>query len=135
MPLDHFVGGMALTLQLDGGIGEIAAGGLAVQTLRPRLHPGVKLGARIAGIGRLQIAPDGTGPFGSAAQRLADQLVLRAKMPVERHLVGQSRVGDGIDADAADAALAEKLRCGRNNTLPGRDAIFGNDYGDFIRSF
>lgn len=50
VPLDHFVGWMALALQLDGGIGEIAAGGLAVQTLRPHLHPGVQLGARIVGI-------------------------------------------------------------------------------------
>lgn len=135
MPLDHFVGGMALALQLDGGIGKIATGGLTVQTLRPQLHPGVQLGARIAGIGRFQIAPDGTRLLGGAPQRLADQLVLRAKMPIERHLVGQSRVGNGIDANAADAALAEKLRGCRDDTLARGQAIFWNGCGDFIRSF
>ena len=135
VPLNHLMGGMTLALQFDGGIGEIAAGGLAVQTLRSHLHPGVQLGAWIAGMRRLKIAPDGAGLFGGAAQRLADEFVLRAEVPVERHLVGQSRVGDGIDANATDAVLAEKLRSGRDDTLPRRDTIFWNGYGDFIRSF
>lgn len=124
VPFDHFVGGMALPLELDGGVGEIAACRLAIQTLRPHLHPGVELGAGIAGMSGLQIAPDGIGLFGGAPQRLADKFVLRAEMPIERHLVGQGGIGDGIDADAADAALTKKLHGRRDDALPRRDAIF-----------
>lgn len=135
VPFDHLMSGMALALEFDSGVGEIATGGLAVETLRPHIHPGIQLGTRIAGMLHLQLTPDDARLFRGPAQCFADEFILRAKMPIKRHFVGESRVGDGIDADAADTVLAEKLQGSRDNTLPRRDAIFWSDCGDFIRSF
>ncbi len=39
-------------------------------------------------------------------------------MPIEGHLVGGGSIRNGIHANAANAALTEKLRSGRDNTLP-----------------
>ncbi len=65
--LDQLVRRMALALQFDGSIGEIATCGLAVQTVSPVLDPGKQLAARIAGMGGFKIAPDLLGLFGGAA--------------------------------------------------------------------
>lgn len=123
MALDQFVRRMAFAFQFDGGIGEIATCGLAGQTVRPVFHPGKKLAARIARMGEFEVSPDFLSLFGGSAQSFAHELILGAKMTVERHLVGSSCIRDGIDADAANAALAEELRSRRDNTLPRGDSI------------
>ena len=41
-------------------------------------------------------------------------------MTVERHLVGFRRLGDRIDADAADAVLAKQFAGRRNYTISRR---------------
>jgi len=121
--LDQLVRRMAFALQFDGSVGKIATGGLAVQTVSSVLDPGKQLAARVARVCGFEIAPDLLGFFGGAAQCLADQLILGAEMPVERHLVGGSRIRNGIDANASNAALTEKLRRCRDDTFPGRDSI------------
>lgn len=109
MTLDQLVRRMAFTLQLDGGIGEIATCGLAVQTVGPIFHPGKQLAARVAGMGGFKITPDFFSFVGSAAQCLTDQLILGTEVPVEGHLVRGGSIRNGIDTDATNAMLTEKL--------------------------
>ena len=58
-----------------------------------------------------------------------DKVVLRIEMPVERHLVGAGRLGDGIDADAAKAVAMEQI------ARRGEDAFAGGVSKEGHRTF
>ena len=51
------------------------------------------------------------------AQTLNDQVVLRAEVTVERHLVGAGRLGDRIDANASDSVFVEQVPGGAGNPI------------------
>ncbi|TCU33810.1 hypothetical protein EV129_11451 [Rhizobium azibense] len=135
MALDHLMGRVSLTLQFDRRVGKIATGRLPVETLGSPLNPGLELRARVAGMHRLEFTPYCLGLFAGATQRLANELVLRAEMPVKRHLVGERRICNRIDANAAYAMFAEKLGSRRDDAFPRGDFLVCQHAWDFMRSF
>ena len=74
-------------------------------------------GPRVARMTAPRAPPQRLGVGGHRLQALDDQVVLRAEMPVERHLVGAGRLGDGLDPDAADAVLVEQVARGRHDPV------------------
>ena len=68
--------------KLHRSIGEIAPAALPGDVLICKLHPGVQLAARIAGIFLLELAPDCLGITGSPLQAGNDEIILGAKMAV-----------------------------------------------------
>ena len=101
--LDHPQARMALFGQFDRGVGEIAAALVLGDESRRLLEKAIELADRIAGVGALDLGPDLFRLLALVVEIFEDQFVLRFEMTVERHLVGAGRLGDRLDADAANA--------------------------------
>ena len=110
--LDHLPGRMIALRQLDRRIGHVAAAAIiAACAFGADTNPGMELGERDR-----RGAPARTSFHISSASRATsrrhshDQLVLRAEVTIECHLVGARSFRDGIDADAADPYLRNRSR-------------------------
>jgi hypothetical protein len=108
---------MVLVRQLYGRIGEVAAPVLAAGEPGRDPHPAMKTRSRI-GKGCLELRPPSLRLLRLFAQAGGDQLVLRAEMPVERHFVGASGLGDRVNPDALDAVLAKQIARRVDDPLP-----------------
>ena len=117
---------MVAVRQLDGGIDEGAAAlGLGGLVGAKKAQPGEQLAHGIVEMRRRDAAMGGVHLGGKPAQAFGDQLVLRGEMAVERHLVGAGGLGDGVDADAADAMAIEQVARHRDDPLPRRGSAGG----------
>ena len=47
----------------------------------------------------------------------ADQIVLGAEMPIQRHLIGAGGLGDRVDPDTPDTVLVEQAASRRHDPL------------------
>src|SRR5437588_259271 len=84
-------------------IGHIATAPVAAGALRTVKDPGVELGKRIAWITLFDSGPQSVHVASDVPQAGGYQLVLRAKVTIERHLVRAGLLGDRVDADPLDA--------------------------------
>ncbi len=108
---------MARLRQLDRRIAEIAAAIVRADQHRRPGDPVEQLSRRIAGIGSFDVAPDLVDRRSGAIEALDDQVVFRTEMTIERHLIGAGRLGDGVDADAADAVAMKHVLRGDDDAL------------------
>jgi hypothetical protein len=69
----------------------------------------MKLRERVIGMGGFKSIPDRLGVLRDLPQARNHQIVLRAEVTIQRHLVGASHVGDRIDTDRADPVLAKQI--------------------------
>ena len=101
---------MALLGQFDGGVGEVApAVVLGDETCAARSRKPYKLADGIAGALALDVGPDFLGFLALVIEIFEDQIVLGIEVAVERHLVGAGGLGDGLDADAANAVAMKQI--------------------------
>ena len=104
---------MARLGELDRGVRQITAALVTGDEIRRLSDIAVKLADRIAGTRGFDLRPYLVGLSTLVVEILEDQIVFRAEMAVERHLVGAGRLRDRFDPDAADAmAVKEILRAG-----------------------
>ena len=66
---------------------------------------------------RHELVPDTLLLRDDAAHPLGDELVLRLEVTVQRHLVRAGRLGDRLDADAANADPTKEIVGGVKNSL------------------
>src|SRR5580693_4785792 len=108
---------MALFRQLDRGVRKIAAALVTCDKFRRLLDEAIELANGIARARGFDLGPNLVGLFPLIIQIFENQFVLRAEVTIERHLVGASSFGDGLDADPADAAAVEKVLRTVDNAL------------------
>jgi len=119
--LDHPARRVLAPGELDRGVGERAAA--HARFARPLRHlpqqiAQLRLG--VAGVLGARLVPHPFALGGERREIRRDQLVARAEMAVERHLVGAGSGGDGIDAHRVDAIAVEKLARRLQNTSARR---------------
>ena len=73
---------------------------------------------RVAGVVLLEAIPNGVDLAGDVAQTRHDEIVLRAEVTIERHLVGISSLCDRVDPNPPDPVLAEKIAGGADDAVP-----------------
>ena len=115
--LDETAGGMFGLGEFDRRIGERAAASVDEDAAAALLHPAVQLRERVAGIARGERLPHGFDFVGDFLQAGDDEIVLRAEMPIERHLVAAGGFGDRLDADGAQAMPVEQVARGGDDPL------------------
>src|SRR5271154_7516072 len=113
--------------QFDRRIREVAAPLVVEYKFGAASDPGVQLRQGIARVFRFDSGPPSSAFERHVAQTLNDQVVLRAEVTVERHLVGAGRLSDRIDADASDTVLVEQVPGGASDPIartgPAHDAF------------
>jgi hypothetical protein len=110
--------------QFDRGVGERAAAVIGRPDVGGHfLDPRPQLPARIAREFGRSPAPAGLGFSRKPAEVFRYKLVLRLKMPVERHLVRAGRLGDRFDPHSPDSMAIKEIGRGRQNALARRDSI------------
>ena len=114
---DHSPCGMVGFRQFDRRIREVAAPLVIEYKFGAASDPGVQLRQGIARVYRFDFGPPSFGFERHVAQTLNDQVVLRAEVTVERHLVGAGRLGDRIDANASDSVFVEQVPGGAGNPI------------------
>ena len=87
------------------------------------LEPGAKLRPRVAGMGLLEPVPAAVGLARGLAQICRHQIVLRAEVAIERHLVGAGSLGDGIDPYGPDSMPVKQIAGDRQNAGARRNSL------------
>jgi hypothetical protein len=105
---DHASRGMISLRQFEGGIREITTTPVRTNVLCRQSDPRMKLRQRIVRASSFQLGPLCLGTPCRVPQALDNQVILRAKMTIERHLVGSGGFSDRIDADPSDAVFSEQ---------------------------
>ena len=82
-------------------------------------HPALELGLRVARIGASEPLKHLVALAGELAQVGGNKLVLRAEVPVEGHLVGRRRLGDGLDPHRPDPMAIEERARGSEDAFAG----------------
>jgi hypothetical protein len=113
--LDYASRRMIALGQLDRRIGQVAAAAIAEHAFGAAANPSMQLRERIIGMSGFKSVPDRLGLPGDLAQAGDHQIVLRAEVTIQRHLVGPGRLGDRFDPDGADAVAIKQLAGGRQN--------------------
>src|SRR5271168_3889331 len=106
---------MAGFRQFDRRIREVAAPLVIEYKLGAASDPRVQLRQGIASVYRFDFGPPSFDFERHVAQTLNDQVVFRAEVTVERHLVGAGRLSDRVDADASDSVFMEQTPGGASN--------------------
>ena len=105
--------------QLGGGVDQLAIAMVDRHIVAGALDPVLELSPGVAGMGRFQSLPEGLGLGGRLLDAGNDQIVLRAEMTIERHLVAVRSVGDRVDPDPANAVLPEEVARSIDDPVPG----------------
>jgi hypothetical protein len=120
--IDHGPAGVASLGEFHCGIGQETAALLAARELGGHAaKPGIEPRPRVR-MSCLQSLPERVRTFGEATQALDDEVVFRGEVPIERHLVGAGRLGDGFDAHGPNSMEVKKLVRGREDALARRHA-------------
>ena len=107
--LDHLEPGMTLLRQFDRGVRQVATALVLGDELSRLLDEAMELSDRIVGAGGLDLRPNLVRLLSLVIEIFENEIVLRAEVAIERHLVGARRLGDGFDADAANAMTVEEV--------------------------
>ena len=118
--LDHLESGVPRVGQFDRGVRKIAAALVFGDEFRDPADIAIELANGIAWACSLDVGPNFFGLPPLAAQILANEIVLRPEVAVERHLVGARGLGDRLDPDSPDAVAMKKILGARHDTLAGR---------------
>ena len=111
---------MARFGEFDRRVGEIAAALVVGDEFRRLSDEAVKLADRIARALRFHLGPDLVGLAALVVEIFEDEVVLRAEVAIERHLVGVRRFGDRLDPDAADAVAMKEVERAGDDALARR---------------
>jgi hypothetical protein len=104
--------------QFDRRIDHIAATAVADRALGTASNPGMKLRERITGISGFKSVPYRLGLPGNLVKAGDHEIVLRAEVAIQRHLVGSRHVRDGVDTDPSDPMLAKEIPGRADDALP-----------------
>src|SRR5262249_36779414 len=104
--------------EFDCGIREIATAAIVENTLGTSANPRPKLPDRVSCIVAIKAAPNLVDFTCDVAQTGDDQIVLRAEVAVERHLIGAGHLRDRVNADPSDPVLTEEITGRADNALP-----------------
>src|SRR5208282_4248037 len=117
--LDHPEPGMPRLGQFDRGVRKIAAALVLGDEFGRPSDIAIKLSDGIAWACGFDVGPNlvGLPPF--AAQILANEIVLRPEVTVERHLVGAGGFSNRLDPHSPDAVTMKEILRARDDTLAG----------------
>src|SRR5439155_18395117 len=119
--LDHLARRMLALGELDRGVGERAAAARRFGREFGHLaKKKAKLGVGVAGMRGARRLPHGFALGRELLEVCRDQLVARAEMPVERHLVRAGGRRGRVHAYRVDAVVVEKLARRLQDPLPRR---------------
>jgi hypothetical protein len=104
--------------QLDRHIGHVAAAAIAARALGAATNPGMKLRQRVIGMGGFKSIPDRLGVSGDVAQARNHQIVLRAEVTIQCHLVGPRHICNRVNADPSDPVFAKEIPGRADDALP-----------------
>ncbi len=104
--------------QFDRRIGHVAAAAIADRALGAATNPGMKLRERITWMGGFESVPYRFGLPGNLVKASDHQIVLRAEVTIQRHLVGSRHVRDRVDTDPSDPMLAKEIPGRADDALP-----------------
>ena len=108
---------MTLLGQFDRSVGKIAAALVLGDKFRRLLDETVKLAGRIVRAFGFYLGPNLVGFLSFVVQVFENQVVLRAEVTIEGHFVGACGLGDGVDADPANAMTMEQILRGSDDAL------------------
>src|SRR5271166_3965485 len=106
---DHPQPRMAFFGQFDRSVRKVAATLVLRDKFRSLLDKAVKLADWISRVAGLDLRPYLVGLPSLIIQILENKIVLRTEVAIERHLIGACRLGDGVDANTANAAPVEQI--------------------------
>jgi hypothetical protein len=104
--------------ELNRRVGHVAAAAVAARALGAATNPGVKLRERVVGMGGFKSFPDRIGISSDLAKAGNHQIVLRAEVTIQRHLVGPGDLRNRVNADPSDPMFAKKIPSRADDALP-----------------
>jgi hypothetical protein len=104
--------------KFNRGISEIATTAIVENALGTDANPRAKLSQRIIRIFAIEADPNLVDLTGDVTQARDNQIVLRAEVAVERHLVGAGRLRDRVNTDPPDPMLTEEITGCTDDAFP-----------------
>jgi hypothetical protein len=104
--------------KLNRGICEIATAAIVENALGTNANPRAKLSQRIIRIFAIELDPNLVDLAGDVTQARDNQIILRAEVAVERHLVGAGCLRDRVNADPPDPVLTEEVTGRTDDAFP-----------------
>jgi hypothetical protein len=104
--------------KFNRGISEIATAAIVENALGTDANPRGKLSQRIIRIFAIEADPNLVDLTGNVTQARNNQIILRAEVAIERHLVGASRLSDRVNPDSPDPVLTEQITGRTDDAFP-----------------